>query len=324
MQPGRLRGGLYPSLNFAPARINTADGPSRGRDIEPTDSLSLCDVLPFERLQQLHALGVSRIGAAWIRLTLLASLVLGAKSECLTHGDAAASRPTILEGLDDPFAGTIVSFAFCFSLGLVALLALCHGFMHHQPLCHQPPRPASIALFLGLGFWIFCLQDHAPSLLDFPPWGSAGPFIGLTSISLISCNVAATSHAMQLSAMPMYPAGTDERQRAERRPTVRLVADRAVRSRREVLLGKFDSWLGVKASTTLSELIEGREVDPEQISNLLVEYGKELFYAGKSYGRFAETINGINAKRPILKRQLAAAWNLAFAWVADEPHTHRH
>jgi hypothetical protein len=73
---------------------------------------------------------------------------------------------------------------------------------------------------------------------------------------------------------------------------------------------------------TLSDLVDGREVDPEQVSNYLVEYGKEVFYAGKSCGRFSETINGINARRPVLQRQLAAAWNLAFAWVADEPHFH--
>ena len=94
------------------------------------------------------------------------------------------------------------------------------------------------------------------------------------------------------------------------------------RGRRQILLDEFGDWLRAKAKISLEELVDQKEVDAEQVSNLLVEYGKELFYAGKSYGRFSEPINGINARRPMLKRQLVSAWNLAFTWVTNEPHFH--
>ena len=35
-----------------------------------------------------------------------------------------------------------------------------------------------------------------------------------------------------------------------------------------------------------------------------------------------ETINGVTSLKPALKRQMQEAWNLAFAWVRDEPSTH--
>ena len=44
--------------------------------------------------------------------------------------------------------------------------------------------------------------------------------------------------------------------------------------------------------------------------------------AGKSYSRYSETINAIGSTRPIVKRRLTAAWDLAFAWLQDEPHQH--
>jgi hypothetical protein len=63
-------------------------------------------------------------------------------------------------------------------------------------------------------------------------------------------------------------------------------------------------------------------LDCEEVSEALVAYGKEMYNAGKSYGRFSETINAVTAKRSALRRSLQSAWDLAFNWVADEPHEH--
>ena len=38
--------------------------------------------------------------------------------------------------------------------------------------------------------------------------------------------------------------------------------------------------------------------------------------------RYSETINAVVGLRPILKRQLTGAWDLAFAWLIDERHQH--
>ena len=59
-----------------------------------------------------------------------------------------------------------------------------------------------------------------------------------------------------------------------------------------------------------------------RVSEAVVSFGKELYTAGKSYGKFSETINAVTSRRPALRRQLASAWDLAFNWVCDEPHEH--
>ena len=59
-------------------------------------------------------------------------------------------------------------------------------------------------------------------------------------------------------------------------------------------------------------------VDLELLNRLLVAYGREMHSAGKAYGKYAETINAVAAK-PLVKRHLTMAWDLAFAWLQDEP-----
>jgi hypothetical protein len=73
---------------------------------------------------------------------------------------------------------------------------------------------------------------------------------------------------------------------------------------------------------SLKFLLEVKPPDPERISNLLIEYGRALYAGGKSYGIFSETINAIAVERPLIRRQLNGAWDLAFAWLSDEPTQH--
>ena len=63
-------------------------------------------------------------------------------------------------------------------------------------------------------------------------------------------------------------------------------------------------------------------MDAEAISYWLAEYERELYVAGKAYGQYSETINAVAMLKPIVKRQLASAWDVAFAWLVDEPHQH--
>ena len=51
-------------------------------------------------------------------------------------------------------------------------------------------------------------------------------------------------------------------------------------------------------------------------------YGQEMFTFGKEYGRFAETINAMATSRLAIQKQLSPAWDLAFAWLEDEPFHH--
>ena len=102
--------------------------------------------------------------------------------------------------------------------------------------------------------------------------------------------------------MPISAQGREEFARAERRAQVTLVPGRAIlpqtRNRRDVLLDHFEKWLYPIAGFGLAELVDARTVDPEEVSEWLIMYGKELFYSGKAYGRYPETINGITARRP--------------------------
>ena len=62
--------------------------------------------------------------------------------------------------------------------------------------------------------------------------------------------------------------------------------------------------------------------DPELISTTLGKFGREAFEAGRSYWRYAETINTIAGIRLSIRRQLHGAWDVAYGWMALEPHTH--
>lgn len=89
-----------------------------------------------------------------------------------------------------------------------------------------------------------------------------------------------------------------------------------------MLLTHFDAWLQDNLRTTLEAFLALRELDCEAISDALVAFGREMYLAGKSYSRFAETIHALTARRLMLRRNLASAWDLAFNWVVDEPHEH--
>lgn len=128
------------------------------------------------------------------------------------------------------------------------------------------------------------------------------------------------------AAMPLSPAGTEEIRRAQRRAGVQLQADRVIlqqtRDRRGKLLAAFDSWLGENFRIDLESLLNTSPLDIDAISDALVAYGRDMFRSGKSYGRYSETINALTSRKPILRKQVMAAWDLAFNWVVDEPHQH--
>ncbi len=127
-------------------------------------------------------------------------------------------------------------------------------------------------------------------------------------------------------AAAMEPATGAERARAIARTAINLEATRTVRTEtrvgRERLLEAFRFWLYEEEGVLLSVLLTEKPADPERVSHLLAMYGKNMFAAGKPYGRYSETINAVAAARPAWKKSMTEAWDLAFAWLADEPHQH--
>ena len=133
--------------------------------------------------------------------------------------------------------------------------------------------------------------------------------------------------SLPVGAYAMVPTSAAERRRAELRASAELAGDRVVleatRQRRRSLLQKFQVWLWATHGISLSFLLREKPLDPEKISAWLVAYGRELHRTGKAYGIFAETINAVSAARPLIRKQLVLAWDLAFSWVSQEPLHHR-
>ena len=305
----QICGGLYPAFNFAPTRLNTADGPSRQRDIGQMSSYSLVELLEVAALQKLHSVCISRAAAGWVRLALLLMVL-----QPVTADDG---HPCIRT-----FAGSCSSFLpWIFSLTLSLLLSSVLQWTFQCGIFLMLIRASTsfshgVLGRLCLG-WFACaiLFDH-----------HCNPNYGCHSKVHEMQPLPPAFPCFSAYAMPIQPVSTAETDRAQRRATVTLFADRVVRpltrDRREQLLQQFNSWLLQKAQISLEVLLTSHDTQAEDVAGYLVEYGKELFYGGKPYGRYAETINGVASKKPVLKRQLVAAWDLAFSWVADEPARH--
>lgn len=127
-------------------------------------------------------------------------------------------------------------------------------------------------------------------------------------------------------AMPIVPGSAAERKRVSARVDSNLAPTRALRrqtqDKRNLYLVRFKSWLWEEKGVSFKFLFEQKPADPERASALLIEYGRQLYCAGKAYGIYTETINAVACSRPLIKHSLTAAWDLAFCWLADEPYDH--
>ena len=122
------------------------------------------------------------------------------------------------------------------------------------------------------------------------------------------------------------PWVTDASRRAARAglelPEGRRVTQ-ATSSVRGSLMAKFNLWLRDSGSSFDSVFL-ANPPDYDKVNAELVRYGRFLFAQGKPYYHFTETINAVSAKRPILRRSLQQAWDLAFMWNSYEPVEHHH
>ena len=59
----------------------------------------------------------------------------------------------------------------------------------------------------------------------------------------------------------------------------------------------------------------------KEINSILVKYGRLSYSAGKPYTVFSnyKLKNMLSSKKPVLRRRLQGAWDLAFSWVQAEP-----
>ena len=127
----------------------------------------------------------------------------------------------------------------------------------------------------------------------------------------------AVSHGPRL-----VPRDARDRSRAQLRSGLELPAGRPVlgktQENRDKLLGMFDEWLGLQG-LSLNSLLGPGTPDIELINLTLEKYGRELHRAGRPYGHYAETVNGVAAKRPRIRRSLQPAWDIAYGWLLTSP-----
>ena len=87
---------------------------------------------------------------------------------------------------------------------------------------------------------------------------------------------------------------------------------------RAYLLSGFQIWLE-EHGTSFDSVVLEKNCDLDSLNQWLVENGRWLFASGKPYYYFSETINAVSVKRPILRRAMQQAWDLAFMWHSYEP-----
>ena len=90
---------------------------------------------------------------------------------------------------------------------------------------------------------------------------------------------------------------------------------------RNQLTAAFNSWLR-EVGLSYDDVFQANPPDLDRINSVLTRYGKYLFSEGKPYYHFAETINSVSAKRPILRRSLQQAWDMCAMWTSFEPVEH--
>jgi len=316
----QIVGGLYPGWNFSPTRLNPSDDPTRGVAIRRPCPMSITEARGVDFLQ-LHARKLPRPYANWVRLLLLLSLC-------------------------HPTEGSFTDFDFSFGFSQpFGLLNFCHGalskrhyafpcldlFFESSPTGYDCSGPSLSFLFahsawtalyslgcsalIALGFTLAWLVLVA-SLANFGKDGRSSLGSFRWAFLLAFCHVATA----------MEPLSAAERLRASNRASTVLIPTRTVRKEtrdgRERLLKNFGRWLSENHQVSLDALLQQKPADPEEICRWLVMFGQDMFLSGKTYGAFSETINAIGAARPLIRKQLAPAWDLAFAWLADEPHQH--
>ena len=90
--------------------------------------------------------------------------------------------------------------------------------------------------------------------------------------------------------------------------------------RRDKLLAAFHSWLQAQGFR-LASLLEAEDFSARLV-NQLIRHGRELYNAGWPYSHYSELVNAFAGREGGWRPCLQPAWDLAFAWLREEPHSH--
>eukprot|EP00438_Fugacium_kawagutii_P007983 Skav227356 [mRNA] locus=scaffold1121:17021:28878:+ [translate_table: standard] len=313
-------GDLYPALRYAPTRWNPADHPTRFRHIPQPSSHSISDQLDFQCLLDLALLsGLSRPASSWLRLVLLLCL-----------------RPLPWWTSDDSWRYShwkARNFPFTSVLGFGTSCPRAddtHGLLDFdQTLGFPGEGPSSF----GLGGPLLCGLICLPGLVSACSPLSACSFPLVVSCTMIIFGDRGTfdprsSFTCCAAAMyaPLGPRDKADERRAQTRNQLPLSQGRPVlgktQEHRDKLLENFERWLA-NLGVSMTEFLAPQGLDVEVVNTILEKYGRELYAAGRPYGHYSELINAVAGKRPRLRRSLQGAWDVAYAWLREEPPVHR-
>ena len=194
------------------------------------------------------------------------------------------------------------------------------------------------------GLWIFSfLRISTAGLLDFwifsdPTWlllwlctasgftAGSHPLSNTINTFWVFVTWGAAYGALDAShGAALHPRDARDKRRAQSRagailPTGRLVLGQT-QHYRDKLLEQFGAWLEGQG-LTVDVLLDSGATDIETLNLVLEKYGRALHAAGRPHGHYSETINGVVGRKPCLRRQVQAAWDLAYGWLRQEPPVH--
>lgn len=309
--------GLYMVNPFCPTRLNCADDPTRLRHLRsPVPGWSWREKSGRELWDIALIRPTRRWASNWVRLVLF---LIGPGAAKLS--DRALYRVELPQyGLfDDPLQVVHPCPAFVYApMEFDSTLGF-PGEGH----CLSVTSYAGMLFHLLSSSWLFFLAQASASL-DF-----LCPFL-LDLLRLLRCLRWCCAWLLLSAAAPtcaaMKPGTAAEAARAaergaldtnlETRPTL-PVTNRY----RERCWNVFESWL-TSEEIDFDILLAHHVEYIDDIDAVLARFGRALFYAGKPYSMFAETINTLTTKKPALRRLMQGAWDVAFFWLHAEPGSH--
>ena len=179
---------------------------------------------------------------------------------------------------------------------------------------------------MSLSLWIFATFQPPVSLTSISLPQKSLKVFGKQCNNRSHCPPLLWFLLVTCDAMESGFRSNEDQLRAARRFGNTLHTDRADETPEldggDKLIDDFESWALASCGVSVVGMLGAVSVDSEAISTMLVAYGKSLYYSGRPYGVYSESINAVVSRRGCLRRQLGTAWDLAFSWVADEPASH--
>ena len=229
----------------------------------------------------------------------------------------SADCPTRDRPLPEPLGRSIASRLDSGSLYELATLPKLRRWAANGASSPAPPTPPALQPDCG-----WRSLRHSSRLFD-SSLGFLGEGPRVSRLGVLLCLLLVACFPSCHGALVPRDAADRKRQAARTGATLPSgrPVERPTQDRRDKLLKAFERWLATRGGSLDDICGIGRQFVAEA-NKQLADYGRELFRAGWPYSHFSEVINAVSSREPSLRRCLQPAWDVAFAWLREEPHTH--